>query len=61
MHVFISSMASILYLCFLGGLTNWMEHFGMVFFFNILAVLLPCCISDIVSFPLCFSLWDHGS
>ncbi|NLW09694.1 MAG: hypothetical protein GX036_07520 [Firmicutes bacterium] len=58
MHVFISSMASILYLVSY-GLTNWMEHFGMVFFFNILAVLLPCCISDIV-FPLLFcGTMDH--
>ena len=51
-HVFISSMASILYLVSF-GLTGWMEHFGMVFFFTILAVLIPCCISDIV-FPLLF-------
>lgn len=52
MHVFISSMASILYLVSF-GLTGWMEHFGMVFLFIILAVLIPCCISDIV-FPLLF-------
>jgi hypothetical protein len=45
-------MASILYVVSV-GLTGWMEHFGMVFFFTILAVLIPCCISDIV-FPLLF-------
>lgn len=51
-HVFISSMASILYLVSF-GLTGWMEHIGMVFLFIIVAVLIPCCISDIV-FPLFF-------
>lgn len=51
-HVFISSMASILYLVSF-GLTGWMEHVGMVFLFIIIAVLVPCCISDIV-FPLFF-------
>lgn len=51
-HVFISSMASILYLVSF-GLTGWMENIGMVFLFIIIAVLVPCCISDIV-FPLFF-------
>jgi hypothetical protein len=51
-HVFVSSMASILYLVSF-GLTGWMEHLGMVFLFTVLAVLIPCCISDII-FPLLF-------
>lgn len=49
-HVFISSMASVLYLLSY-GLVNWMGVIGSVFIIIILAVVLPCCISDIV-FPL---------
>ena len=51
-HVFVSSMASILDLLSL-RLTGWMGQLGMVFLFTVLAVLIPCCISDIV-FPLLF-------
>lgn len=46
-HVFISSMASVLYLLSY-GLVNWMGAIGSVFVIVILAVVLPCCISDIV-------------
>jgi hypothetical protein len=46
-HVFISSMASVLYLLSY-GLVNWMGAIGSVFIIIILAVVLPCCISDIV-------------
>ncbi|MGI6318153.1 MAG: hypothetical protein GX263_03450 [Firmicutes bacterium] len=46
-HVFISSMASVLYLLSY-GLANWMGVIGSVFIIIILAVVLPCCISDIV-------------
>ncbi|MEW6615836.1 MAG: hypothetical protein AB1401_10270 [Thermodesulfobacteriota bacterium] len=49
-HVLISSMASILYLVSF-GLSEWVQVIGMVFVFMILAVIIPCCISDIV-FPL---------
>lgn len=49
-HVFLSSAASILYL--LGfGLTGWIQSIGAVFLIIIIAVMLPCCASDIV-FPL---------
>ena len=49
-HIFISSAASILYL--LGyGLTDWIHALGAVFFIIIIAVMIPCCVSDIV-FPL---------
>jgi hypothetical protein len=46
-HVFISSMASVLYMLSY-GLVNWMGVIGSVFIIIILAVVLPCCISDIV-------------
>jgi hypothetical protein len=51
-HIFISTMASLLYLVTF-GYTNWMEELFIVFIIVILAVFLPCCISDIV-FPLLF-------
>lgn len=49
-HVFVSSMASILYLVSF-GLVYWVHYIGMVFFYIVLAVVIPCCTSDIV-FPL---------
>ena len=52
LHVFVSSMASILYL--IGyGLTNWFYHLGAVLVYMVIAVILPCCTSDII-FPLLF-------
>ena len=49
-HVMVSSMASILYLVSF-GMTDWFRATGLVFIYMILAVMLPCCSSDIV-FPL---------
>lgn len=49
-HVFISSAASILYLIGF-GLTDWIHSIGAVFIVLIVAVMIPCCASDIV-FPL---------
>jgi len=49
-HVLISSMASIFYLVSF-GLTDWIPVSGMVFIYMVLAVMIPCCTSDIV-FPL---------
>jgi hypothetical protein len=49
-HVLISSSASLLYLVSF-GLTEWIHHAGYVFVFVVLAVMIPCCFSDIV-FPL---------
>ncbi|MBI4620371.1 MAG: hypothetical protein HY739_09455 [Desulfobacterales bacterium] len=46
-HILISSMASILYLVSF-GLSEWVQVIGMVFVYMILAVIIPCCISDIV-------------
>jgi len=50
MHVMISSMASILYLTAF-GLVGWTDMIGSILVIIILAVMIPCCISDIV-FPL---------
>ncbi|MCK4298071.1 MAG: hypothetical protein KAX80_00985 [Planctomycetes bacterium] len=49
-HVFTSSMASILYLVTY-GLSGWTEHIGGVFLVVVVAVMVPCCVSDII-FPL---------
>lgn len=51
-HVLVSSMASILYLISF-GVTEWMHMIGGVFLITIIAVMLPCCVSDI-AFPLTF-------
>lgn len=58
-HVLVSSMASVLYLVSY-GLDNWMELIGGVFSVVILAVVIPCCISDIV-FPLLATSVKPGS
>ncbi len=49
-HVLVSSMASILYLTSF-GLVNWMDQASAVLIITVLAVMIPCCVSDIV-FPL---------
>lgn len=49
-HVLLSSAASILYLVSY-GLDHWIHDIGMVFIYMVLAVIVPCCSSDIV-FPL---------
>ena len=49
-HVMISAMASILYLVSF-GMTDWFRAAGLVFVYMVLAVVIPCCSSDIV-FPL---------
>ncbi len=52
-HVFTSSMASMLYLISF-GLVDWFNHVGSVFVIIIIAVIIPCCTSDII-FPLLFT------
>ncbi|MFH1854364.1 MAG: hypothetical protein ABH815_03520 [Candidatus Omnitrophota bacterium] len=52
MHVLVSSMASILYLISF-GIPDWTHMIGAIFSITIVAVMLPCCLSDIV-FPLTF-------
>ncbi len=49
-HVLISSIASIMYLVSF-GLTDWTDAVGFVFLFMVVAVIVPCCASDIL-FPL---------
>jgi len=49
-HVFVSSAASILYLVSF-GMVDWVHDVGYVFILMLVAVMLPCCVSDIV-FPL---------
>lgn len=56
-HVLISSIASILYLVAF-GLVDWMEKIGGVLVFTVLAVIIPCCLSDII-FPLMFAVEDE--
>ncbi len=52
-HIFISSMASVLYLVGF-GFHHWWDRMGFVFGFLILAVLIPCTLSDIV-IPMVFA------
>ena len=52
MHVVVSSMASILYLISF-GVTYWIHMIGGIFLVTVIAVMLPCCLSDI-AFPLIF-------
>ena len=51
LHVFSSTMASIFYLIGPFGRTAWIDGLGWAFLLVVLAVMLPCCASDIV-FPL---------
>lgn len=49
-HVFLSSIASLLYLIGF-GLNGWTHAVAGVFLVTVIAVIIPCCTSDIV-FPL---------
>lgn len=52
-HTFISALASIFYA--LGhGLPNYYDHFGLFFLLMIVAVVLPCTLSDVVA-PILFA------
>jgi hypothetical protein len=51
LHVFSSTMASIFYLIGPFGRLGWIDSIGIVFVFIIVAVMVPCCFSDI-GFPL---------
>lgn len=54
LHVLMSTMASIFYMVGPLGVIAWIDQIGKVFVFVILAVVVPCCASDIV-FPLFMS------
>lgn len=58
-HVFVSSAASIFYLVSF-GLTDWAQNLGTVFILMVLAVMIPCCVSDIV-FPLLVACKDSDA
>ena len=51
-HVLISSMASLLYLISF-GVMEWTHMIGGVFMITIIAVMIPCCASDIAFPVLC--------
>lgn len=57
-HTFISAMASIFYAVG-NGLTNFDQHLGTFFLLMLVAVVLPCTLSDVVA-PLFFArVLDH--
>ena len=51
LHVLASTLASIFYLITPFGALDWIDELGRIFIFVVVAVMIPCCISDIV-FPL---------
>lgn len=52
-HTFISAMASIFYA--IGhGLPNYYDHLGMFFMLMVVAVIIPCTLSDVVA-PILFA------
>ena len=54
LHVFASTMASIFYMVGPLGMIAWIDQLGKVFIFVVVAVVIPCCVSDIV-FPMLMS------
>jgi hypothetical protein len=52
-HIFISSLASIFYLVS-HGCTDWYHYIGIIFLFLIIAVVIPCTMSDVVV-PMVFA------
>lgn len=63
LHVLASTMASIFYMVGPLGVTAWIDMVGKLFVFITIAVVLPCCLSDIV-FPMLMSrggrtTYDH--
>lgn len=52
-HIFISSLASSFYLVS-HGLNDWHKHIGFIFIFLIIAVVVPCTLSDVVV-PMTFA------
>lgn len=54
LHVFASTMASLFYMIHAYGRLAWIDELGYMFFFVIVAVMVPCCISDII-FPVAMS------
>lgn len=55
-HILISSFASMFYLV-AHGMPNWYSQIGIIFLFLIVAVVIPCILSDIVT-PMTFARAD---
>lgn len=55
-HIFVSSSAAILYTVS-HGFSDWAHHMGMIFLLLVLAIVVPCTLSDVV-IPFFFSK-DH--
>lgn len=53
LHILVSSFASMFYLI-ANGFANWYTQIGMVFIFLVIAVVVPCVLSDIVT-PMAFA------
>lgn len=53
MHIFVSSLASAFYLV-AHGFVNYLDHIGAVFLFLVVAVVVPCTLSDMVV-PMIFA------
>lgn len=47
MHIFVSSLASMLYIIS-HGMHDWYDQMGLLFMFLIIAVVIPCTLSDVV-------------
>ncbi len=47
MHIFVSSLASMLYIIS-HGMHDWHDQMGILFMFLIVAVVIPCTLSDVV-------------
>jgi hypothetical protein len=56
MHIFVSSLASMLYIIS-HGMHDWYDQMGILFMFLIIAVVIPCTLSDVVV-PIYFSQHD---
>ena len=52
-HIFISAMASTFFLI-MNGFENWYPNMGLIFVFLVVAVALPCTLSDLV-IPMIFA------
>jgi len=55
-HILISSFASMFYLVSF-GMSNWHSQIGMVFIFLVIAVIVPCTLSDLFT-PMTFARVD---
>jgi len=52
-HILISSLAALFYVA-AGGFSQWPHVMGWLFFFIVIAVVIPCTVSDII-IPMYFA------